>query len=240
MMENSGKHPYGGWARQPAGDVHSARTLAAWRTAQAHLTAHGQPDGMAALLLPDADAAPGSAATQPLIEQARRRLPPLLSSTRKADISGAVAAALPLIGAGPGLTPSWDDFLMGYLCGLRASPLLDARRILFLRAFGEAMATASVLSTAASQAGIARTVQGGSPPWIAAVLDAIASGRAARCASHAERAMRIGHTSGTDALFGALLGSALWRAYPDEASLTDGFCGRATRPSLPNGVMSWQ
>lgn len=238
-MENSGKHPYGDWEHRPDGDVHSARTLAAWRTAHALLMARGQSDGMAALLLSDGNAASSSAATRPLIEQARRRLPPLLSSTRKADSSGATAAALPLIGAGPGLTPSWDDFLMGYLCGLRASPLLDARRILFLRAFGEAMATASVLSTVASQAGIARAVRGDGPPWITAVLEAIGAGRVGRCASHAERAMRIGHTSGTDALFGALLGSALWRAYPDEADLTDGFCGRAARPRLSNGVMSW-
>lgn len=236
MKPPVGTRPHAALARERRLDLRKPEVLSAWQAALAQLEARGQPDGMAALLLRDPGPAPKSAETIPLLTQARRHLPMLVSSTRQVDISGALAAALPLMGAGPGLTPSWDDFLMGYLCGLRTSPLLDAQCLWFLREFGDAMVTASVCSTSVSQAWIERTVRGDGPPWIRLVLEAIGCGSVTVSALLVERASDVGHTSGTDSVFGALLGSALWKACPNETELVGRLRGTACLSSS-DGVM---
>jgi len=220
-------------------DLREPEVLLAWRAVLARFESYGQSDGVAALLLADCAAEPKSVETAPLLKQAQWRLPMLVSSTREVDISGALAATLPLIGAGPGLTPSWDDFLMGYLCGLRTSPLLDARRLRFLREFGNAMMATSVCSTSASQAWIERTVRGDGLPWIRVVLDAVSYGSMALSALLAERALRIGHTSGTDSMFGALLGSVLWKACPHETELIDRLSGFSACVPQSDEVQPW-
>lgn len=238
-MKPTETHAHDVFVRRCQLDLCQPEVLSAWRAVLARLESRGQPDGMAALLLKDCAVEPKSVETAPLLEQAQRRLPALVSSTREVDIPGALEAALPLIGAGPGLTPSWDDFLMGYLCGLRTSSLLDAQRLRFVREFGNAMIAASARSTSASQAWIERTVHGDGPAWVRAVLDAIGYGSVALSALLAERALGIGHTSGTDSMFGALLGSVLWKACPHESELIDRLGGFSACVPQPDEVPQW-
>lgn len=227
-MKPAGIHPRDVFVPGCRLDLREPQVSLAWRAVLMRFESYSQSDGMAALLLKDCAGQPKSLATAPLLKRVRRRLPMLVSSTREVDISGALAAAMPLIGAGPGLTPSWDDFLMGYLCGLKTSPLLDDQRLQFLWEFGNAMMTESACTTSASRTWIERTVRGDGLPWIRVVLDAISCGRIRRSASLAERALRVGHTSGTDSMFGALLGSSLWKTCPHEVDLMDRLGGFPT------------
>src|SRR5262245_21898613 len=90
----------------------------AWRTAWVQLQSCSSCDGLGAML---SHRSPTSPLTADLVIRARLALPRLVQSVRQFDVMSALTAALPLGGAGPGLTPSWDDLLMGLFCGLRAT-----------------------------------------------------------------------------------------------------------------------
>ncbi|MDH3738699.1 MAG: DUF2877 domain-containing protein, partial [Alphaproteobacteria bacterium] len=61
-----------------------------------------------------------------LAARARKTVPRLLNAAQKNDVEAALAAAAQLVGAGPGLTPSGDDFLAGFLVGARQTAQTDA------------------------------------------------------------------------------------------------------------------
>jgi hypothetical protein len=149
--------------------------------------------------------------TAALVIQARTALPRLIQSARQFDLASSFAIALPLLGAGPGLTPSWDDLLIGFLCGLRDTSGIDPSRCQFINQFGRAMARASTKTTAVSRAYIQRTVDGAGPVWIEDALAAIAAGDTIDAHAATARASRVGHTSGVDMMLGVILGSAVWQ-----------------------------
>ena len=184
---------------------------AAWMAAWRRLRATPAQDGLASMLPSVCKRPPGSPLTAIIVPRARAVLPGLVRSTRHCDAASALSYALPLIGAGPGLTPSWDDLLVGYLCGLRASSGNDHSRCRFVRQFGIAVGEASVATTAVSRAYICRAIQGMPPPWIETTLTAIRSGNRARASFAMARAVRVGHTSGTDTMLGLVLGTCVWQ-----------------------------
>jgi hypothetical protein len=153
---------------------------------------------------------PGSLLTTTLVERARTALPELIRSARQLDITPALAAALPLVGAGPGLTPSWDDLLIGLFCGLLTTSWSDDQHR-FVEQFGDAMSLASARTTTVSRAYIRGTIDGAWPAWIEDVLAAIAAGDSIRSRTAAARALSVGHTSGVDMMLGVILGSAVWQ-----------------------------
>jgi hypothetical protein len=106
-----------------------------------------------------------------------------------------------LLGLGPGLTPSGDDLLCGVLVALHAIGRIDAAHELNGAIAQAAPAETCPLSSAFLHA--AGEGLGAEPlhAAIAAVLD----GDRATLTRHAEALGRIGHTSGWDALAGAVL-----------------------------------
>lgn len=184
----------------------------AWEAAHSLLLSAIQPDGLGALLPKGRRLKPRFIQTALLARRASVSLPLLIAATRECAVSRALAAAVQLIGAGPGLTPSWDDLLVDYICGLRVTLTVeDRKRALFLDQFGLAIHQASSRTTDVSRRYIERTVRGEGPAWIEDVLHAIALGDLER-AQHATRpTMNIGTTSGTDMMLGAVLGSAAWQ-----------------------------
>lgn len=184
---------------------------AAWMAAWMRLRATAARDGLASMLPGVCKQPPDSPLTAIIVPRARAVLPGLVRSTRHCDAAAALSYALPLIGAGPGLTPSWDDLLVAYLCGLRASSGNDNARCRFVQQFGIAVAEASVATTAVSRAYICRAIQGMPPSWIETTLSAICAGDSARASSATARALRVGHTSGTDTMLGLVLGTSVWQ-----------------------------
>ena len=193
-------------------DFSNRSTLRAWQIAWSQLQACDQPDGLCALMSNRSQIARLSIHTELLVSPARATLPLLINSTRCVEIAHSLDAAIPLLGAGPGLTPSWDDLLIGYICGLRATTAKNWSQVCFLSQFGEAVHSASAVTTAVSRSYIASTIEGCGPQWVEDVLAAIGIGDSGLTCRMAVRALRMGNTSGTDMMLGAVLGSCVWQA----------------------------
>lgn len=161
---------------------------------------------------------PHSPLTRAVVARARPALPQLIRSIRRLDLAPSVSVALQLLGAGPGLTPSWDDLLIGLLCGLRATCRGDLCHNQFTREFGGGILGGSEKTTAVSRAFVLRTVNGSGPKWVEDALAAIAAGDSSHARSATAQALGVGHTSGTDTMIGAILGAAIWQQgnEPDE------------------------
>ena len=193
-------------------DFANRSALQAWQIAWSHLQACVQPDGLGALLPNGKRTVARSVQTALLAGRARSALPPLVAAARELEIATCLANAIPLIGAGPGLTPSWDDLLIGFICGLRATAPTSRSQRRFLTEFGLAVDNASAATTAVSRSYIEHTVEGFGPIWVEDVLAAIGAGDCELTRRATERALRMGHTSGTDMMIGAVLGSSAWQA----------------------------
>jgi hypothetical protein len=107
----------------------------------------------------------------------------------------------PLLGLGPGLTPSGDDFVGGVLIALALIGLSDLRDRLW-STFAPRITAAT---NRISGAHLAAAAQGLGHAALHAVLDDILAGRdAGIVADHLRAIDAIGHTSGWDALAGAV------------------------------------
>lgn len=120
-----------------------------------------------------------------------------------------VAAAEGLIGLGPGLTPSGDDFLCGFLAALRAVSASDSGLAAFLdRVTGAADgALPFAATTDVSAAFLAEAFAGRFGAALTAFADA-ARGLPPRsgCGDATAELLGIGHSSGSDAAAGFLFG----------------------------------
>jgi hypothetical protein len=106
-----------------------------------------------------------------------------------------------LLGLGPGLTPSGDDVLCGTLVALRAVGWNDAADRLAHAIDRVAAGATSLLS----QAFLRAAAEGLGAEPLHETICALISGRAGALARHLHALDRIGHTSGWDALAGAVL-----------------------------------
>ncbi len=214
------REPSRGWTL----DLRETEALLAWQTVAGRLIeARRRVAGPASWLLAGSDA--GLAQTGP-DQHARHpvetHLPMLISSTREIDIFGAMVAALPLVATGQEPASSWRCFLTGYACGLRTSPLLDARRMRFLCEFDNAMRVVSTRGGLARGAGNLSTESGAL--WTHLVLQAIGYGNMTLAGLLAQRIMSMNPVSDGNTMLGALLGSTLWRNCPCETDLIGRLC----------------
>jgi hypothetical protein len=156
-------------------------------------------DGLARLLRP-ADAA--SCAT-PLLASAQAPAVYLAELCADAATAGRDIAAeriAPLIGLGPGLTPSGDDYLGGVLIALALTGRTTLRDRLW-----DALAPHLATRTGdISRAHLAAAAEGLGAAPIHALLAAILADRTLAIAECLAAVAAIGHTSGWDALAGAV------------------------------------
>lgn len=131
---------------------------------------------------------------------------------RGTAVDGYDAAAAPgraverLIGLGPGLTPSGDDFLGGMLVGLRMTGRLTAAAKLF-----DAISASSTHpSNPVSASHLQAAASGACSEGIHAAINAILAGDAESLPSKLDAMNRIGHTSGWDTLAGATTVLSTW------------------------------
>ncbi len=128
------------------------------------------------------------------------------------DVPDAAAdAAVSLLGLGPGLTPAGDDFLGGLLIAL----LLLGRDGLRAHLWRKLEPHTTVRTAAVSAAHLRAAAAGRGSAVLHEALHALLAGRAGALPGALERVKRIGHTSGWDALAGAV--TAL-RSLPQEAT----------------------
>lgn len=139
----------------------------------------------------ESSAAPGGIDAHPAVAR-------LTAACRTGSRHRIAAAGPPLVGLGPGLTPSGDDLLAGLLFGLRALDLANLADAL------AAPVLAAAARTTPISAALLRCAAAGQPCGEAADL-LLAVTADDGVAAAAERLRGLGHTSGADLARGLIL-----------------------------------
>lgn len=132
----------------------------------------------------------------------------LTTSTVQFDPQGAMHAVEKMIGLGPGVTPSGDDILLGFLAGLWCTTGGNEQQSSFIRTFGEALMPLTKLTGEISRTYLYHAARGQFSSSLSNLAAAIAKGGPVDPAL--EEAMHIGHSSGMDAATGLLIGLRIW------------------------------
>jgi hypothetical protein len=134
----------------------------------------------------------------------------LLNATQKHELTDA-SAVNSLIGLGPGLTPSGDDLLVGYMAGLWCTVRNRNERAQFISNLGETISRLSYKTNDISRTYLYHAVRGQVSSRLADLAEAICYGvEPTQLHKTAEPAMSVGQTSGMDAVTGLLMGIAAW------------------------------
>lgn len=149
-----------------------------------------------------------------LIDQASPTIQELMEACRAREMVRIAQSGLRLVGLGPGLTPSGDDYLGGLL--FTAHRLKAAYPIEFRWGAGPVsnfLRQARPLTNRISHTILSDLAHGHGPePLHDFVNSLLQAGAAEGLLSDADRITRIGHTSGWDMLAGALTGMLLTEA----------------------------
>jgi hypothetical protein len=134
----------------------------------------------------------------------------LVEAARNLDASIEIIVA-GLIGLGPGLTPSGDDFLVGFLTGLRSVRGKSRERLQFLSELGKEVIHLSSYTNDISRTYLFYAAKGQVSSRLAGLVEAIAGGAdTAHFWQTVEEAMQVGHSSGMDTITGLLVGLSTW------------------------------
>lgn len=195
-------------------DLHQRDTAQAWAVAWQELGKHRRGNGLSAMI--EAIPAPRqNPVTSPeikiLVERAVQTVRALMHATRNFQVDGAITAIRPLIGLGPGLTPSGDDFIVGYLAGLWSTAGSDPSRLRFMSSLGAWLFQAAAGTNAISCTYIKSAVNGNVSEPIATLAQCVGLAKSMDSVREAARtALQVGNTSGTDGVLGLLLGCTAW------------------------------
>ena len=197
-------------------DLRQRDTAQAWAAAWLELEKHRRGNGISAIIA--AIHVPKqypvtSPGIKTLVEMAGQTVPALIEATRNLQVDDAITAISPLIGLGPGLTPSGDDFIVGYLAGLWSTAGSDSLRLRFISSLGAWLSQAAAGSNAISCTYIKSAVYGNVSEAIATLAQRVGQAKSMDGVREAARtALQVGNTSGTDGVLGLLLGCIAWGA----------------------------
>jgi hypothetical protein len=140
----------------------------------------------------------------PLSKRLSKPVTSLLTSTQGFDVQGALRATEKMIGLGPGVTPSGDDILIGFLAGLWSVAGQNQEQLAFIRSFGADLLQLAKQTSEISRTYIYHATQGQFSSALSHLAEAIATGNGV--AASTRSAMRVGHSSGMDSVTGLLMG----------------------------------
>lgn len=143
-----------------------------------------------------------------LSQRISRSVMSLVTSTDDFDVHGALRAAGQMIGLGPGVTPTGDDILIGFLAGLWSMAGQEQGRLGFIRSFGRELVQFTRQTGEISRTYMLHAAQGQFSSGLSHLAEAIATGNDME--ETAQAAMRVGHSSGMDAVTGLLIGLCVW------------------------------
>jgi hypothetical protein len=196
-------------------DLRRPEVACAWTVAWRELAAHRCSDGFSAMITPvfAAARAPHTSVTQAILGQlGDQAVRALLEATHDRLLTDAIIAMRPMIGLGPGLTPSGDDFLVGFLAGLWTTAGNEPARLRFLNAASSWLCRAAEGRTnSISHAYLESAARGHVSEPIATLAQQVSLAQdvgGVRVATQA--AMSVGHTSGAAGTLGLLLGWLAW------------------------------
>ncbi len=203
-------------------DLHQPDRAQAWAVAWLELVKHRSGSGISAMItgIPEPSPHPGILPIQTLVKRAVQTVPVLIDATRKLQVDDAITAFRPLIGLGPGLTPSGDDFIVGYLAGLWSTAGSDSSRLRFLSLLGASLSRAAAGTNAISRTYIKSAGNGNVSEPIATLAQRVGQAKSMDSVREAARtALQVGNTSGTDGVLGLLFGCIAWADYFSRPSL---------------------
>lgn len=154
------------------------------------------------LLQPDR----GSVLTRKLSQPVRD----LTAGTKRRDVQASANAARQMIGLGPGVTPTGDDILIGYLAGLWSIAFDDNQKIKFIELFGKALLKIIPETNEISRTYLAHAIHKQFSSSLIKLLTATSEGDVEQISSATKEVMRVGHSSGMDSVTGLLMGLAVW------------------------------
>jgi hypothetical protein len=182
-------------------DLRSAPTRRAWRAAWRVLRRDGRQAGLRRIAGATMDA--------------------LSLATRRYDGESAYGAMRGLVGLGEGLTPSGDDYLVGYFAGLWACAGQASAEASFATALAGRLKTLSGWTNPVSRLYLEAAAGGQVSERLYNVASCISAGRDQAAVSEAVgAALAVGHSSGASGVLGLLRGCAVW-ADATEADLAD-------------------
>lgn len=196
-------------------DLRRPTQAQSWAVAWSELTTYRREGGLLGIMEPSGHSegrSIASATSEILMQQAARTIPALLRATRDLQFNDAMTSIRPLIGLGPGLTPSGDDFLVGYLAGLWCTAGNHPSRVRFLKTLGSELSEAARNTNDISYAHLRSATKGHTSEPIATLAQRLKQDHhlsGVRAATQA--ALQIGHTSGSDGVLGLLLGCLVWQ-----------------------------
>jgi len=195
-------------------DLHQRDTAHAWAVAWLELEKyrHGKRIFPMLSAIPPARHTPVTLpGVEALVKRVFQTVPALIEATHNFQIEGAITAIRPLIGLGPGLTPSGDDFIVGYLAGLWSTAGNDSSRLSFMSSVGTWLSQAASGTNAISSTYIRSAVNGNVSEPIATLAQRVAQVNSMDSVREATRtALQVGNTSGADGVLGLLLGCLAW------------------------------
>jgi uncharacterized protein DUF2877 len=139
-----------------------------------------------------------------LVARMAQTLPILARATETSDVGAVVSALSALVGLGAGLTPSGDDFIVGYLAALWSRSHSKPGIATLLHALAIPVGQLSLHTNAISRQMVLDALQGHFAERLTEVVRCVCGG--GDVAGAAMRALQIGHSSGADVLCGLLFG----------------------------------
>jgi hypothetical protein len=187
-------------ARLPAYPRNCAQLPARLCEARTVLECHGRGGGMVARREVQGEFA---RAIETALAQRSSRL---LEALARADFASACAHAASMIGLGPGLTPSGDDFLLGLFAVLN---IPDSPCNGWLGGGAEVVARAGQATNAISLAALTHAARGHVRESVLDLIECLLLGPTDDVAASMRRVLAIGSTSGADIACGLLAGLEL-------------------------------
>ena len=146
-----------------------------------------------------------------LIARTQKIIPQLLISIQTKNIGLAKNVGQKLLGLGPGLTPSGDDFLLGFIVGSRASVREEEHRV-FLNNFGHHLKNQKSNSVDISLDQLNSVISGRCSYPITDLCNSILNCDGKDKINYEfNKCLDLGHSSGMDSTFGLLCGMVAWK-----------------------------
>lgn len=130
------------------------------------------------------------------------------AATDQYDVEGTIRAAEGMIGLGPGVTPSADDVLIGFLAALWSMAGKHEQQLSFIHSFGVALMQIAKQTNEISRTYLFHAAQGQFSSTLTHLAEAIVTGRDVQ--QNTQSAMLVGHSSGMDSVTGMLIGLRAW------------------------------
>ncbi len=143
--------------------------------------------------------------TNPFADLIRPRLQALFLAVAHHDENGASAAAARIAGCGPGLTPSSDDLLSGYMAALHAFKAAGLRKDSIVQLTRRMASSAAEKTNSISAAFLLQSGNGYASEEMILLLREVLTGAEDKAELAAARVGMLGSTSGSDMLCGVAL-----------------------------------